>query len=141
MTIKLSISILTVHDQDEALKFYRDTLGFQVRDDVKFDGYRWLTVYSPDQPDVQLLLEGVGMGRPAEDRESLEQLLAKGSLAAIIFQVDSVDAIFEKVNGAGYEVLQETIDQPYGVRDCAFRDPSGNMVRFSQPAEGWPRGN
>ncbi len=132
MTIKLTIGIISVHDQDEALKFYRDALGLQVTNDVPFDQYRWLTVASPDQPDVEILLEKVGMGR-GNDVTELEQLLAKGSLNGLIFQVDSVDKVFERLRGAGYDVMQEPIDQEYGVRDCGFRDPSGNMIRFSQP--------
>lgn len=133
MTIALTIATVAVHDQDEALKFYRDLLGLRVTNDVRFESYRWLTVQSPDQPGVDLLLEKVGAARSADDAAELEKLLAKGSLAAPIFQVDSVDGVFERVRAAGYEVLQEPISQGYGVRDCAFRDPSGNAVRFSQP--------
>ncbi len=130
MSIRLSHAFIAVHDQDEALKFYRDALGLEVTNDVDFDGFRWLTVRSPDQPDVELMLERVGMGKLA-DEEELKALLAKGSLTGVIFHVDDVDATFERVHAAGFDVLQEPIDQPYGVRDCAFRDPSGNMVRFS----------
>lgn len=133
MTIALSIATIAVHDQDEALKFYRDLLGLRVTNDVRFESYRWLTVQAPDQPGVDLLLEHVGAGRGADDAAELEKLLAKGSLAAPIFRVDAVDELFERVRAAGYEVLQEPISQAYGMRDCAFRDPSGNAVRFAQP--------
>jgi catechol 2,3-dioxygenase-like lactoylglutathione lyase family enzyme len=135
MTITLSHAFVSVHDQDEALKFYRDALGLEVTNDVDFDGFRWLTVRSPEQPDVELMLERVGMGRQA-DAETLEALLAKGSLTGVIFRVDDLDGTFERVRAAGFDVLQEPIDQPYGVRDCAFRDPSGNMVRLSSPLKG-----
>ncbi|WFE23656.1 VOC family protein [Solwaraspora sp. WMMD937] len=131
MTIKLSHTFLLVRDQDEALKFYRDVLGLEVRTDVPFEGVRWLTVGPPGQPDVEIVLEVAAMGRAA-DQEALELLLAKGSLSGLIFLVDDVDATFERVRAAGAEVMQEPIDQPYGVRDCGVRDPSGNNIRFSQ---------
>jgi len=106
-------------------------LGLELRVDAPFESLRWLTVGPKDQPDLQIVLEDVGMGRPA-DRGTLQELLAKGSLSGLIFATDDIDATFEQIRSAGAEVLQEPIDQPYGVRDCAFRDPSGNQVRFSQ---------
>ena len=96
---------------------------------------RWVTVGSPAQPDVDIVLEPP-VGDPnasAKDKEAAAELLAKGLLRAVILRTDDVDAAFERVRAAGGEVLQEPIDQPYGVRDCAFRDPSGNMVRLNQP--------
>ena len=132
--MKLSHTFLFVHDQDAALKFYRDVLGLEVRTDATIEnGYRWLTVGSPEQPDVEIGLARIGPPASPSDYEALEALLAKGSLQGIIFVVGDVDAKFEQVRAAGGEVLQEPIDQYYGVRDCAFRDPSGNMVRFSSP--------
>ncbi|MGI8695305.1 MAG: VOC family protein [Mycobacteriales bacterium] len=131
MTLTLSHCFIQVHDQDEALAFYRDVLGLEVRIDAPLEQFRWLSVGPKDQPEVEIVLEAVGMGRPA-DAEALGALLAKGSLSGVIFATDDVDATFEQVQAAGAEVLQEPIDQPYGVRDCAFRDPSGNMLRFSQ---------
>lgn len=134
MDLKVSHVFMQVHDQDEALKFYRDLLGFEVVTDVVFDGEnRWLTVSSPRQPEVQIMLEKVGMGRPATDQQALAELLAKGSLPGLVIRTPNADATFEKVRQSGAEVLQEPIDQPYGVRDFAFRDPSGNEIRFSQP--------
>lgn len=135
MDLKLSHTFLQVHDQDEALTFYRDTLGLDVRVDVPFEGFRWLTVGPPSQPDVEIVLEAVGMGRPA-DADELRGLLAKGSLSGAIFTTDDLDATFEALRAAGAEVMQEPIEQPYGVRDCAFRDPSGNQLRFSARAAG-----
>jgi predicted enzyme related to lactoylglutathione lyase len=132
MTITLSHSFIEVQDQDEALAFYRDVLGLEVRTDAPFEQFRWLTVGPPTQPEIEIVLSPVGMGRGAEDTETLRTLLAKGSLAGVIFNTDDVDALFEKVRQSGAEVMQEPIDQPYGVRDCAFRDPSGNHIRFSQ---------
>ncbi|MEV4096563.1 VOC family protein [Streptosporangium saharense] len=132
MALMISHVFLEVRDQDEALAFYRDVLGLRVNSDVVIEGYRWLTLTTPSQPDVEIVLNQVGMVYPT-DREQLEALLAKGVLNGVFFKADDVDATFEKVRESGVEVLQEPIDQPYGVRDCAFRDPSGNMIRFSGP--------
>jgi catechol 2,3-dioxygenase-like lactoylglutathione lyase family enzyme len=133
MDLKVSHVFIDVHDQDEALKFYRDVLGFDVTSDVVFDGVnRWLTVSPHGQPEVAIMLQKVGMGRPEPDRQVLRELLAKGSLNGLIIRTDDLDGVFEMVSKSGAEVLQEPIDQPYGVRDCAFRDPSGNDVRFAQ---------
>ncbi|HEX8867686.1 MAG TPA: VOC family protein [Lentzea sp.] len=131
--MKLSHTFLFVHDQDAALKFYRDVIGLEVRTDESVEDYRWLTVGPSDQPDIEIGLSRIGPPVPPTDYEALNALLAKGSLQGIIFEIDDVDAKFEQVRAAGAEVLQEPIDQFYGVRDCAFRDPSGNMIRFSTP--------
>ncbi|MET9628541.1 VOC family protein [Lentzea sp. NPDC006480] len=132
--MKLSHTFLFVHDQDAALKFYRDVVGLEVRTDETIEGdYRWLTVGPSEQPDVEIGLSAIGPPVPPADYETLQALLAKGSLHGIIFEIDDVDAKFEQVRAAGAEVMQEPINQFYGVRDCAFRDPSGNMIRFSSP--------
>jgi catechol 2,3-dioxygenase-like lactoylglutathione lyase family enzyme len=131
--MKLSHTFLFVHDQDAALSFYRDVVGLEVRTDETVEDYRWLTVGPADQPDIEIGLSRIGPPVPPTDYEALNALLAKGSLQGIIFELDDVDAKFEQVRAAGAEVLQEPIDQFYGVRDCAFRDPSGNMIRFSTP--------
>jgi catechol 2,3-dioxygenase-like lactoylglutathione lyase family enzyme len=131
--MKLSHTFLFVHDQDAALKFYRDVIGLDVRSDESVEDYRWLTVGPAGQPDVEIGLSQIGPPVPPTDHEALHALLAKGSLHGVIFVVDDVDAKFEQVRAAGAEVLQEPVDQFYGVRDCAFRDPSGNMIRFSTP--------
>ncbi|MGH3935391.1 MAG: VOC family protein [Pseudonocardiaceae bacterium] len=130
LDLTLSHCFIQVHDQDEALAFYRDVLGLEVRVDAPLEWFRWLTVGPSAQPDIEIGLMPVGMGRQ-EDQETLQALLAKGALNGVIFATGDVDATFEQIRAAGAEVLQEPIDQPYGVRDCAFRDPSGNMVRFS----------
>ena len=134
MTISLSHCFLIVRDYEEALGFYRDVLGLEVRNDVSFEGNRWLTLGAADQPGVELGLEipGYFPHTSPEDKQATADLLAKGLLPGIIFRTDNCDKTFEKVRDSGADVLQEPIDQPYGVRDCAFRDPSGNMVRFSQ---------
>ncbi|SDO96237.1 VOC family protein [Lentzea jiangxiensis] len=132
--MKLSHTFLFVHDQDAALEFYRDVLGLEVRTDETIENdYRWLTVGPAEQPEVEIGLSRIGPPVPPTDHEALEALLAKGSLLGIIFEVPDVDAKFDQVRAAGAEVMQEPIDQYYGVRDCAFRDPSGNMIRFSSP--------
>jgi len=133
MELKLSHTFIEVHDQEAALAFYRDVLGLEVRMDAPLENFRWLTVGPRSQPDIEIGLSPVGMGRPEADQETLRALLAKGSLGGVIFETDDVDATFERIRAAGAEVMQEPIDQPYGVRDCAFRDPSGNMLRFSSP--------
>ncbi|WP_371677033.1 VOC family protein [Streptomyces sp. NBC_01276] len=135
MTINLSQCFIAVDDHDKALTFYRDVLGLEVRNDVGFEGMRWVTVGSPEQPDVEIVLEPplADPGASPADRQAMAELLAKGLLRGVIFSTDDVDATFERLRAAGADVLQEPIDQPYGVRDCAFRDPAGNMLRFNQP--------
>ena len=138
MDINLSQCFIAVDDHDRATAFYRDVLGMEVRNDVGFEGMRWVTVGSPAQPDVDIVLEPplADPNAPAADRKAMAELLAKGMLRGVIFTTDDVDATFERIRAAGAEVLQEPVDQPYGVRDCAFRDPAGNMLRFNQPRKG-----
>jgi predicted enzyme related to lactoylglutathione lyase len=135
MELKLSHCFVAVDDHDKALAFYHEVLGLEVRNDVKFEGMRWVTVGPPGQPDVNLVLEPPGADPNAspDDRKALSELLAKGMLRGVIFDTDDCDALFERVSASGAEVLQEPMDQPYGVRDCAFRDPAGNLLRFNQP--------
>ncbi|MDE3724160.1 VOC family protein [Nocardiopsis sp. N85] len=134
MNINLSQCFIAVDDHDEALVFYRDVLGLEVRNDVAFEGMRWVTVGSPAQPDVDIVLEPplADPNASSADRRTMAELLAKGMLRGVIFATDDVDATFERISAAGGEVMQEPVDQPYGVRDCAFRDPSGNMLRFAR---------
>jgi predicted enzyme related to lactoylglutathione lyase len=138
MDIKLAQCFIAVDDHDKALAFYRDALGLEVRNDVAWEGMRWVTVGSPVQPDVDIVLEPplADPNASAADRETMAELLAKGLLRGVIFRTEDCDATFEQIRAAGAEVLQEPTDQPYGVRDCAFRDPSGNMLRFTQPRKG-----
>jgi predicted enzyme related to lactoylglutathione lyase len=133
MNLTLQYTYLEVDDHEAALAFYGDVLGLEVRNDVVLDFGRWLTVGPRDQPELGIVLTSVGVGRPPTDAEALRSLLAKGSLAGLVFTTGDVDGVFEKVNASGAEVMQEPMDQPYGVRDCAFRDPAGNTIRFSQP--------
>jgi catechol 2,3-dioxygenase-like lactoylglutathione lyase family enzyme len=132
MTISLQYCHVTVNDVDESLAFYRDALGLEVRNDVASGGFRWVTLGGKAQPDLGIVLSEPHAGRPQADGDALQELLTKGLLPMIIFQSDDLDATFEKVRASGAEVLQEPLDQPWGARDSAFRDPSGNMVRISQ---------
>ena len=130
--LRLSHCFVYVLDQDEALDFYTRVLGMEVRTDARMDVMRWLTVGPRDQPDVEINLMAIGPPVPPEDIEPVRQLVAKGTMGALIFRTDDCRAAFERVREAGAEVLQEPIEQDYGVLDCAFRDPSGNHVRIGQ---------
>ncbi|GHF92021.1 VOC family protein [Streptomyces filamentosus] len=134
MDINLHQCFLAVDDHEAALGFYRDALGFEVRKDVDFGGMRWVTLGSPAQPDVEIVLEPplADPNATDEDRKAVTELLAKGLLRGVNLRTADVDAAFEKVRATGADVLQEPVDQPYGVRDCAFRDPAGNMIRIAQ---------
>jgi catechol 2,3-dioxygenase-like lactoylglutathione lyase family enzyme len=132
MDLALSHCYLTVHDPDLALAFYRDVLGLELRDDVAAEGFRWITLSPPTQPDVQLVLVEPHAGHSREDGDALQALLVKGSLNGLIFRTADLDGTFEKVRASGADVVQEPADQFWGVRDCAFRDPSGTMIRLAQ---------
>ena len=137
MDIELSTCFIAVDDHDKALAFYRDVLGLEVRNDVGFEGMRWVPSGRRRSPASRS-----SSSRPSRterlgaDREAMAELLAKGLLRGVMFRTADCDATFERIRAAGAEVLQEPIDMPYGVRDCAFRDPSGNMLRFIQPNGG-----
>ena len=134
MDLKLHNCFIAVDDHDKAVAFYCDVLGLEIRNDVKYEGMRWVTVGSPLQPEVSIVLEPPAANpdlSPA-DREAMEQLLAKGMLRGVNFTTEDCDALFARVQDSGAEVLQEPTDMPYGVRDCAFRDPAGNMLRFME---------
>ena len=135
MALTLTHTFMTVHDQDEALAFYRDVLGLELRNDAPFETFRWLSVGPADQPEVEIVLAVPEMGRGPEDAQAMRELVAKGAAGGIIFQSPDLDATFESIRQAGAEVIQEPMDQPWGFRDCAFRDPSGNHLRFSQAAK------
>src|SRR5215217_2019048 len=132
MTVTVSTMFIPVHDPDAALSFYRDALGLEVRNDVAAGGFRWVTIGAPEQ-DVDIVLFQPHGGRSQAEGDALLTLVTQGSLQAAIFRSDDLDATFEKVRASGAaEVLQEPTSQPWGSRDCAFRDPSGNLVRIAQ---------
>src|SRR5471032_1743724 len=132
MTISLQFTNITVNDVDESVAFYRDALGLEVRNNVESGGFRWVTLGSADQPGLEIVLSVPHAGRSQADGDALQELLTKGVLPMLVFRSDDVDATFETVRASGAEVLQEPIDQSWGPRDCAFRDPSGNTVRIAQ---------
>jgi catechol 2,3-dioxygenase-like lactoylglutathione lyase family enzyme len=135
MNVQLQNCFLAVDDHEKAIAFYRDALGFEVRGDVSAYGMRWTTLGSPSQPDVSVVLEppAADPGISVSDRAAIGDLLAKGLLGRLVLSSPDVDATFAAVQATGAEVVQEPMDQPYGVRDCAFRDPAGNLIRINQP--------
>lgn len=137
-TLTLANCFVVVDDQDAALSFYRDTLGLEVRQDVTQGDFRWLSLACPAMPGVEITIQSVAgyPGMSQADREALAGMLAKGVVTPLIFACDDVDAVFEQVTAAGAEVVQEPADQFYGVRDCAVRDPAGNMIRFKSDLPG-----
>jgi len=132
--IRLSHTFLSVDNHDKAVEFYRDILGLEVRNEVGYEKMRWVTVGAPSQPEVDIVLEppAIHPNMTPEDRSTVADLMAKGVYGRVVFWTDSCDETFERVQAAGADVVQEPTDQPYGVRDCAFRDPAGNEVRFNQ---------
>ncbi|AUI64764.1 VOC family protein [Amycolatopsis sp. BJA-103] len=133
MDISIHGSFLPQTDPEAALAFYRDLLGFEVRNDVGYDGMRWLTVGPPGQP-VSIVLHppAVDPGITDDERRVISEMMAKGTYAGILFSSDDLDGLFKQLAEAGAEVIQEPTDQPYGLRDGAVRDPSGNLIRIQQ---------
>ena len=132
MTISLHYANITVNDVDESLGFYRDGLGLDVQMDVANGGFRWVTLGSAQQPGLGIVLSAPHAGRSQAAGDALQELLTKGELPMMVYASSDVDATFERLRAAGAEVLQEPIEQDWGPKDCAFRDPSGNVVRISQ---------
>jgi catechol 2,3-dioxygenase-like lactoylglutathione lyase family enzyme len=132
MNLTLSQCFVLVHDPDLALAFYRDTLDLELRNDVAREDFRWITLGGASQPGVAIVLTNYLNGSPA-DADALAALLAKGALNGVHFHTDDLDATFEKLRASHAEIVQEPTDQPWGTRDCAVRDPSGNLVRIDQP--------
>jgi catechol 2,3-dioxygenase-like lactoylglutathione lyase family enzyme len=135
MTLTLSTCFVQVHDPEEALAFYRDKLGLEVRNDVANEGFRWITVGGDAQPDVAIVLTNYVNGGP-DDGDALAALLAKGALNGVHFHTDDLDGTFARMRDAGAEIVQEPTEQFWGTRDFAVRDPSGNLVRIDQPSAG-----
>jgi catechol 2,3-dioxygenase-like lactoylglutathione lyase family enzyme len=134
MDITIHSSFLPHDDPDAALAFYRDVLGFEVRNDVGYEGMRWITVGPPDQPSTSIVLTppAVDPGITEDERRVITEMMAKGTYAGINLATKDLDGTFERLQASDADVVQEPIDQPYGVRDCAFRDPAGNMIRIQQ---------
>ena len=134
MDIKIHASFLPQDDPDAALAFYRDTLGFEVRNDVGYGGMRWITVGPPDQPGTSIVLHppAADPGITDDERRTITEMMAKGTYAIITLATADLDGTFARLQASGADVVQEPIEQPYGVRDCALRDPAGNLIRINQ---------
>jgi len=133
MDISIHASFLPHNDADAALAFYRDLLGFEVRKDVAFGGMRWITVGPVNQPATSIVLHppAASPGITDEERRTIAEMMAKGTYAIITLATPDLDGAFARLQAGGAEIVQEPIDQPYGVRDCAVRDPSGNLIRIN----------
>ncbi|HEV2371518.1 MAG TPA: VOC family protein [Streptosporangiaceae bacterium] len=135
MDISIHASFLPHDDPDASLAFYRDALGFEVRNDVGYGELRWITVGPADQPGTSIVLAPPappGCGVTDDERRTIAEMMAKGSYASVLLATRDVNAVFERLQASDAEVVQEPTDQPYGVRDCAFRDPAGNLVRIQE---------
>ncbi|GAB3447639.1 VOC family protein [Streptomonospora sediminis] len=134
MDITINASFLPQTDPEAALAFYRDTLGFEVRKDVGYGGMRWITVGPPDQPSTSIVLTppAVDPGLTDDERRTISEMMAKGTYAGILLATADLDAAFERLQAGDTEVVQEPADQPYGIRDCAVRDPAGNLIRVQE---------
>jgi catechol 2,3-dioxygenase-like lactoylglutathione lyase family enzyme len=134
MDITIHLTFLPHDDPEASLAFYRDTLGFEVRNDVGGGKMRWITVGPPNQPGTSIVLHppAADPGITEDERRTIAEMIAKGTYAAIILATADLDGVFARLEASGAEVVQEPTEQPYGVRDCAFRDPAGNMVRIQE---------
>jgi catechol 2,3-dioxygenase-like lactoylglutathione lyase family enzyme len=134
MSLIINATFLPADDPEKSLAFYRDALGFEVRNDVGYGGRRWITVGPVDQPQTSIVLHppAVDPGLTDDERRTIAEMMAKGSYATIVLGSSDLADTFERVEASGAEVVQEPADQPYGIRDCAFRDPAGNLVRINQ---------
>ncbi|MEO8829492.1 VOC family protein [Lapillicoccus sp.] len=134
MDISINAAFLPHNDPDAALTFYRDTLGFEVRNDVGYGGMRWITVGPPGQPGTSIVLHppAADPGITDDERRTISEMMAKGTYGIITFATADLDGTFEQLQAADAEVVQEPTEQPYGIRDCAFRDPAGNLIRINQ---------
>jgi catechol 2,3-dioxygenase-like lactoylglutathione lyase family enzyme len=134
MDITIAEAFLPQDDPDQALAFYRDTLGFEVRNDVGYNGLHWITVGPPGQPGTSIVLypPTATPGLTDEERRTVEEMMAKGTYTMINLATPDLDGLFERLAAADVEIVQEPIEQPYGRRDCAVRDPAGNMIRINE---------
>jgi catechol 2,3-dioxygenase-like lactoylglutathione lyase family enzyme len=134
MDITIHASFLPHHDPDASLAFYRDVLGFEVRNDVGYGGMRWITVGPAGQPGTSVVLHppAADPGITEDERRTISEMMAKGTYGIITLATADLDGTFAELEAGGAEVVQEPTDQPYGIRDCAFRDPAGNLIRINQ---------
>ncbi|MET8457625.1 VOC family protein [Streptomyces parvulus] len=134
MGISIHTTVLPHDDPDASLVFYRDVLGFEVRQDVGQGAMRWITVGPPDQPDISLLLAppAADPGITEAERRTVAEMMAKGTYGWLLLATKDLDGTFEKLRAGNAEIVQEPTEQPYGIRDCAFRDPAGNQIRIQE---------
>jgi uncharacterized glyoxalase superfamily protein PhnB len=134
MDITIYQALLPHDDPDASLAFYRDALGFEVRNDVEYGGMHWTTVGPPDQPGTSIVLypPAASPGLTEDERRTIAEMMAKGTYASINLATTDLDGIFQRLEASDAEVVQEPTDQPYGIRDCAFRDPAGNLIRIQE---------
>lgn len=136
MNITIHSSFLPVDDPEASLAFYRDVLGFEVRLDVGGGAMRWITVGPVDQPDTSIVLypPSANPGLNDDDRRAISEMMAKGTFATVLLATKDLDSTFEGLQAGDADIVQEPTQQPYGVRDCALRDPAGNMIRIQESA-------
>jgi catechol 2,3-dioxygenase-like lactoylglutathione lyase family enzyme len=134
MDISIHFAFLPHDDPDVSLAFYRDTLGFEIRNDVGYGGMRWITVGPADQPGTSIVLypPGADPGVTDDERRTIAEMMAKGTYGIIVLATSDLDGVFAQLESGGAEVVQEPTEQPYGIRDCAFRDPAGNLIRINE---------
>jgi catechol 2,3-dioxygenase-like lactoylglutathione lyase family enzyme len=134
MDITIHSTFLPHIDPEASLAFYRDTLGFEVRNDVGYNGMHWITVGPADQPGTSIVLHppAADPGTTDDERRTIAEMMAKGTYAVILLATKDLDATFERLQAGDADVVQEPTEQPYGVRDCAFRDPAGNLIRIQE---------
>jgi catechol 2,3-dioxygenase-like lactoylglutathione lyase family enzyme len=134
MSLIIHATFLPADDPEKSLAFYRDALGFEVRNDVGHGRMRWITIGPADQPQTSIVLgpPDADPGITDDERRTIAELMAKGTYALIVLGTNDLAGTFDRVQATGADVVQEPSDQPYGIRDCAFRDPAGNMVRINQ---------
>jgi predicted enzyme related to lactoylglutathione lyase len=134
MDINIHWTFLPHEDPEASLAFYRDTLGFEVRKDVGYGGMRWITVGPADQPDTSIVLEppAADPGITDEERRTIAEMMAKGTYARIVLATADLDGTFARLQSSGADIVQEPTEQPHGVRDCALRDPAGNLIRINE---------
>jgi catechol 2,3-dioxygenase-like lactoylglutathione lyase family enzyme len=134
MNITIHWTFLPHDNPDASLAFYRDVLGFEVRDDVRHDGRRWITVGPADQPGTSIVLEppATGLGITDDERRTIVEMMAKGTYARITLATADLDGTFARLRAGGADIVQDPTEQPYGIRDCAFRDPAGNLIRINE---------
>jgi uncharacterized glyoxalase superfamily protein PhnB len=134
MDVTIHASFLPHDDPDAALAFYRDTLGFEVRNDVGYGGMRWITVGPKEQPDTSIVLQppAADPGITEDERRTISEMMAKGTYAGVVLATPDLDGTFERLQAGDTEIVQEPTEQPYGIRDFAVRDPAGNMIRIQE---------